>query len=132
MANVAKFDFYGSSELINRLEKAGKNVIDEIIKAVDESSKPVEDDLKSFMAGHRRTGTGATINSYFKEITTEGNVIKLRMGFDSKKGGVAAIFLNLGTPYIAPSFFIDNAVEENVDKIKRIQQETLANAFKGV
>lgn len=130
MANVAKIDFYGSSELINRLEKAGKNAIDEIIKAVDESSKPVEDDLKSFMAGHRRTG--ATINSYFKEITTEGNVIKLRMGFDSKKGGVGAIFLNLGTPYIAPSFFIDKAVEENVDKIKRIQQETLANAFKGV
>lgn len=130
MANVAKIDFYGSSELINRLEKAGKNAIDEIIKAVDESSKPVEDDLKSFIAGHRRTG--ATINSYFKEITTEGNVIKLRMGFDSKKGGVGAIFLNLGTPYIAPSFFIDKAVEENVDKIKRIQQETLANAFKGV
>lgn len=130
MANVAKIDFYGSSELINRLEKAGKNAIDEIIKAVDESSKPVEDDLKSFMAGHRRTG--ATINSYFKEITTEGNVIKLRMGFDSKKGGLGAIFLNLGTPYIAPSFFIDKAVEENVDKIKRIQQETLANAFKGV
>lgn len=130
MANVAKIDFYGSSELINRLEKAGKNAIDEIIKAVDESSKPVEDDLKSFMAGHRRTGT--TINSYFKKITTEGNVIKLRMGFDSKKGGLGAIFLNLGTPYIAPSFFIDKAVEENVDKIKRIQQEILANAFKGV
>lgn len=130
MANVAKIDFYGSSELIKRLEKAGKNAIDEIIKAVDESSKPVEDDLKSFMAGHRRTG--ATINSYFKEITTEGNVIKLRMGFDSKKGGLGAIFLNLGTPYIAPSFFIDKAVEENVDKIKRIQQEILANAFKGV
>lgn len=130
MANVTKIDFYGSSELINRLEKAGKNVIDEIIKAVDESLKPVEDDLKSFMAGHR--GTGATIKSYFKEITTEGNVIKLRMGFDSKKGGLGAIFLNLGTPYIAPSFFIDKAVEENVDKIKRIQQEILANAFKGV
>lgn len=130
MANKARVEFYGSSEIIKKLEKAGANVEKEIINALQKSIQKPKEEMISFMQSKPKNKTGRTINSWVEEIKAENGQIIMEAGFSARKGGIASIFWNLGTPYRSPSFFVDKAVENNVDEIKRIQEEALKEAFK--
>lgn len=130
MANKARVQFYGSSELIKKLEKAGANIEKEIINALHKSIQKPKEEMISFMQTSPERKTGRTINSWVEEIKSENGQIIMEAGFSTRKGGIASIFWNLGTPYRTPTFFVDKAVEENVDEIKRIQEEALRAAFK--
>ena len=74
--------------------------------------------------------TGQTEDSFVEEIKNETGKIYCEVGFSIRKGGIAALFLNLGTPKIRPSFFIENAIEHNIDKIKADQLKALNDAFR--
>lgn len=130
MANKARVQFYGSSELIKKLEKAGANIEKEIVNALHKSIQKPKEEMISFMQTSPERKTGRTINSWVEEIKSENGQIIMEAGFSTRKGGIASIFWNLGTPYRTPTFFVDKAVEENVDEIKRIQEEALRAAFK--
>lgn len=130
MANKARVEFYGSSELIKKLEKAGANIEKEIINALHKSIQKPKDEMISFMQSKPKNKTGKTVSSWVEEIKSENGQIIMEAGFSTRKGGIASIFWNLGTPYRSPTFFVDKAVENNVDEIKRIQEEALKNAFK--
>ena len=130
MGSKAKIDFYGSSELLKRLEAAGANVEKCIVDALQKSVEKPKEEMLQYIKQHKLTGQ--TEESFTTEIKHEGNKIYLKVGFDIKKGGIAAIFLNYGTPKIAPSFFIDNAIDHNIDEIKRAQLQTLNEAFEGL
>lgn len=130
MGGKAKIDFYGSSELLKRLEAAGANVEQCIVDALQKSVEKPKEEMLQYIRQHKLTGQ--TEESFTTEIKHEGNTVYLKVGFDIKKGGIAAIFLNYGTPKIAPSFFIDNAVEHNIDEIKRAQLQALNEAFEGL
>ena len=127
MGGKAKIDFYGSSELLKRLEAAGANVEDCIVEALQKSVEKPKEEMLQYIRQHKLTGQ--TEDSFTTEIKHDGNKVYLKVGFDIKKGGIAAIFLNYGTPKIAPSWFIDNAIENNIDEIKRAQVEALNKAF---
>lgn len=127
MGGKAKIDFYGSSELLKKLERAGANVEECIVEALQKSVEKPKEEMLDYIRQHKLTGQ--TEDSFTTEIKHEGNKVYLKVGFDVKKGGLAAIFLNYGTPKIAPSWFIDNAVENNIDEIKRAQVEALNKAF---
>lgn len=128
MGGKSKIDFYGSSELLKKLEKAGANVEKAIVNALKKSAEKPKQQMLEYMHQHKLSG--ATMKSFTEEIKSEGDKIYMKVGFDIKKGGLPAVFLNYGTPRIAPSFFIDNAIENNLDEIKRVQLEALNNAFK--
>lgn len=130
MGGKAKIDFYGSSELLKKLEKAGANVEQCIVDALQKSVEKPKAEMLDYIRQHKLTGQ--TEDSFETEIKHEGNKVYLKVGFDIKKGGIAAVFLNYGTPKIKPSFFIDNAIENNIDDIKRAQIEALNEAFKGL
>lgn len=130
MANKARVEFYGSSELIKKLEKAGANIEKEIINALHKSIQKPKDEMISFMQSKPKNKTGKTVSSWVEEIKSENGQIIMEAGFSTRKGGIASIFWNLGTPYRSPTFFVDKAVENNVDEIKRIQEEALKNAFR--
>lgn len=132
MANKARVEFYGSTDLIKKLERAGANVEKEIINALHKSIQKPKEEMIEFMQSKPKNKTGRTVSSWVEEIKEENGQIIMEAGFSTKKGGVASIFWNLGTPYRKPTFFIDNAVENNVDEIKRIQEEALKEAFKGL
>lgn len=127
MGGKAKIDFYGSSELLKRLEAAGANVEKCIVDALQKSVEKPKEEMLQYIRRHKLTGQ--TEDSFTTEIKHEENKVYLKVGFDIKKGGIAAIFLNYGTPKIAPSFFIDNAIDHNIDEIKRAQLEALNKAF---
>lgn len=130
MANKARVEFYGSSELIKKLEKAGANIEKEIINALHKSIQKPKEEMISFMQSKPKNKTGKTVSSWVEEIKSENGQIIMEAGFSTRKGGIASIFWNLGTPYRSPTFFVDKAVENNVDEIKRIQEEALKNAFR--
>lgn len=124
----AYIDFYGTSELLKKLEKAGANLEKEIVNAIDKSVQKPKKEMLDFAKKHKQTGD--TERSWTEKLTSKNGVVEFAMGFSVRKGGLPAIFLNLGGMYTEPTFFIDKAVEENVDEIKRIQIEALEKAFK--
>lgn len=132
MSNKAKIEFFGTAELLKKLEKAGANLEKEIANALSRSIQKPKEDMINFMQTKPEHKTGRTVNSWTETIEEKDGVIYMTAGFSVRKGGIASIFWNLGTPYRTPTFFVDKAVEENIDEIKKIQLETLNKAFKGL
>lgn len=124
----AKIEFYGTDELIRKIEKAGGNVEKAIIEALKQSSEKPKAEMLSYIRRHRQTG--ATEDSFTEEFKSKNDKIYMRIGFDIKRGGLPALFLNYGTPRIQPSFFIDNAIDHNIDSIKEAQLDVLREVFK--
>lgn len=131
MAGKTRVEFFGSAEILQKLEKAGANLDKVVIEAIRKGNEKPKRDMLDFIKRHRRTGI--TEASWVEEIE-KGNdgVIYSRIGFSARKGGLPAIFLNLGGLHNEPYFFIDRAVEDNIDEIARIQREALMEAFKGL
>ncbi len=122
-------EFYGSAELLNKIEDAAGNVNKAVEKALVKSAELPKKDMLDFIRQHKDTGT--TEASFVdNEVKWDGDRLTLKTGFDIKKGGLPALFLDIGTPKIKPSFFVYYAVEKNVNKIKQIQQETLQEILK--
>lgn len=129
--NSFYLDFYGSSELIRKIEAAGGNVEQAVSKAVARSMEAPKRDMQNFIASHHLTGM---TEGAFGETPFEwkNGVLNYAVGYDMKKGGIAALFLDVGTPTIPPSFFINQAVERNITRIRDVQQAALKEIFKGL
>lgn len=125
----ASMEFYGTSELINKIENAGGNIEQAVIAALKAGAEKPRKDMEVFAEQHYKTGDMLK-SLKTVEPTADKGVIKMKLGFDIKKGGLPSIFLNIGTPKIQPTFFIDKAVENNVDEIKRLQLEALNEVLK--
>ena len=125
----AVLEIYGVSDLLKKIEKANGNCEEAITKAVLKSIELPKQEMLSFIKQHHRTGT--TEESFtVTPIEWKDGVANVKVGFSVRKGGLPAVFLNVGTPTIAPSFFIDNAVQNNVDEIHKIQQNALEEILK--
>lgn len=127
--NSFYLDFYGSSELLRKIESAGGNVEQAVSKAVARSMEAPKRDMQAFISSHHLTGM---TEDAFGETPFEwkNGVLNYAVGYDMKKGGIAALFLDVGTPTMSPSFFINHAVEKNIDKIRDAQQAALREIFK--
>lgn len=121
-------DFYGGDELLRKIEKAGGNVEQALIKAMKRSLEKPKQEMMDFIKQHRLTGV--TEDSFVEEIEIKDGIITARIGFSVRKGGLPAIFLNVGTPKMPPTYFIDNAVEQNMDFIYKEQKLALEDAFR--
>ena len=132
MGNKSKIEFFGAAELLKQIEKAGGNVEQEIISAIRKSAEKPSNEMLSFIRQHRRSGR--TENSWQEEIKSKDDVITAEIGFSVRKGGLPAIFHNVGTPRKAPaaSYFVDKAVESNIDEIIKAQNEALRKAFENL
>lgn len=122
---------YGVSDLLKSIEAAGGKVDEAVKRAVDESLKIVGDDMQTFMSGHR--ATGETLESF--EVVpskSDGNIVTGNAGYNVKKGGLPAIFLDVGTPKRKPYFFRYYAVENNRQRIEEIQRATLEEILGGL
>lgn len=122
-------DFYGGEDLIKKLEEAGANAEQEMIKALRASAQKPADEMLSFIRGHKKTGR--TEESWKEEIKVKKGIITAELGFSVRMGGLPAIFWNVGTPRNAPPahWFVDNAIEQNIDEIIKAQNEALKKAF---
>lgn len=125
-------EMYGVSDLLKKIEAAGGKVDEAVKKAVDGSLEIVGKDMQNFMSGHKLTGD--TMSSYGQVPAKVGKDGKIEavVGYDEKKGGLPAIFLDVGTPKQKPFFFRYYAVENNRKRIEEIQRETLNEILKGL
>lgn len=127
----ARMEFYGSSELIRKIETLGGNIEGAVVKALKAGAKLPYEDMKSFAEQHIKTGDMAHSLTIGEPVIKNGS-IKMKVGFVVKQGGLPAIFLNYGTPMISPTFFIDKAFEDNADAIKELQEEALKGVLREV
>lgn len=124
-------EMYGVSELLKNIEKAGGKIDAAVQKAVDRSLEIVGADMQAFMSGHKLTGE--TMSSYEQtSAKSDGNIVTGNAGYNAKKGGLPAIFLDVGTPKRKPYFFRYYAVENNRKKIEEIQRATLNEILEGL
>lgn len=124
-------EMYGTADLLKSIEAAGGKVDEAVRKAVDASLKIVGDDMQAFMSQHIETGD--TVASYEHiAASIKGNSVEAMVGYDSKNGGLPAIFLDVGTPKQKPYFFRYYAVENNRQKIEQIQRDTLTEILEGL
>lgn len=141
---MARVDYYGADEIIRKLDDLGANVEEELSKALIAScQKPKQEMLSWIREDHRvktkdkpYKRTGDTEASFIEKIKTdkEEGKIYLEIGFNLQKEdgkpGLPALYLNWGTPFIEPSYFIEKAINNNRDEIKRVQEETLIKALR--
>lgn len=132
MAGKSKIEFYGSAELLKKLEEAGGNVEEAIITAIRKSAVKPSNEMLGFIRQHKHSGR--TEDSFTEEIKSKDGVITAEFGFSVRKGGLAAIFHEYGTPRKAPpaSYFISNAIDNNIDEIIKEQNEALMKSFRSL
>lgn len=118
-------DFYGFEELLQKIIDAGGDLEDSLSQSLKASAKPISNDLTSFMRKHHRTGD--TLRSFedVHDVDKMRGIIHYKLGFDIKKGGLPALFLDLGTPTMKPTFFVYYAFKNNEDRVKREQENAL-------
>ena len=124
-------EVYGVSDLLKKIEAAGGKVDEAVKKAADASLQIVGADMQGFMSSHRDTGD--TYDSYEQiPAVAKGNKIEANVGYNVKKGGLPAIFLDVGTPKQKPYFYRYYAVENNRKQIEEIQRATLNEILEGL
>lgn len=132
--NIGRVDYFGSDEIIQKLDRAGADVNKLLADALMKSVEKPYREMQSFIENHRKTpAPNSTADTLTKEIKDDGDKIYLYVGFNLNdsdgKPGLPALFLNYGTPTQGATHFIDNAIENNIDEIKRVQVETLKKAL---
>lgn len=126
--NAFNLSFYGSSELLKKIDRAGGNVEEAIGKAVVKGAQLPKLYMMEFMNEHRYSGlTASTMTE--DTIEWKDGKCRYRVGYDIKKGGMASLFLDVGTPKMKPHFFVHHAVEKNLTKISELQESALKDAL---
>ncbi len=124
-------EMYGFSELLQNIEKAGGNVDAAVKKSVDRSLEIVGRNMQNFMSGHTVTGDTKASYEIIPATVKDGKITAL-VGYNIDKGGLPAIFLDVGTPKQRPHFFRYYAVENSSAEIRQIQGETLNEILRGL
>lgn len=130
--NSMKLDLGEFTGMLERIQKAGGSIERAAEKALSDSAKPFYDDLKAGIAKHRRTGLTEKSLLDQNNIQWEANRVTLKVGFDMSKGGLPAMFIEYGTPKMAPDPFIQPAIKRNQPKAKKIQQQVLSEILEGL
>lgn len=153
---------FDAQKLANAIEKAGGNIKPAIERAARRSLPIIQKEFQAFAAEHKATGAmaeslidpsqvafiwGKNAKKRFVGTTTRGvkgftggsvktvseeDCLYFEYGFDAKDGGLPALFLDIGTPKIKPTFFIYYAVENNLKRIHEIQKEELTKILEGL
>lgn len=119
-----KIELYGISELLQKIEKAGGKADEAVKKCVENSLEQVGMKMQLFMMEHRRTSD--TYNSFeILPVKLRAGKVSGSAGYDIDKGGLPAIFLDVGTPNQQPKFFRYYAINNSRQELEQIQQATL-------
>ncbi|XCH78851.1 MAG: HK97-gp10 family putative phage morphogenesis protein [Candidatus Dehalobacter alkaniphilus] len=124
--NYMRLDSKLDDMLIDIMAAGGK-IDDAAEKALVESVKPIHDDMKEVIKKHRKTGlTESSLReASSRNVEWDVNRAVIRVGFDVKKGGLPALFLEYGTPKQKAEPFIQPSIERNKAKTRKIQKRIL-------
>ena len=120
-----KFELKGLDEYLKKIQEMGGNIDEAVEKAVDESTKPIYEDIQNWAKKHKLTG--ATLKGVAKtDVQKEGNSYFVEVGIDTTHSKTAwhAVFVEYGTPKMAADPGIRPAF--NKSRVKRIQKQVLS------
>ena len=126
-------DLDGLEEFAKRLETINVSVQETAEEALSETHAHVTRKVEAAVAGSKynfqRTGKTKSTLQKNPNITWEGSIATVRVGFDISNGGLPSIFLMYGTPSITPDKTLYNAFYGGKTKkeIKDIQQSVFIN-----
>ena len=117
----------GVEEYLEKLSRAGANIEKVAAMAVEESAKPIHEDIKKWAKKHERTGA-AYEGVIVPKAKNTGGKISAQLGIESTEANKDAwhiVFVEYGTPRVAPDPGIRRAFSKNKAKVKRIQKKIL-------
>lgn len=122
-------EFVGYEELLRKIDKVSGSVNKPLETAIKEGSKIAERDMLAFIRKHRLTGGTESSFEEGKVVWSGDTKVNFSMGFNIKKGGLPALFLDVGTPKIKPSFFVYYAINNHYQEIYDTQKQALQKAL---
>ena len=115
--------FSGFEEMLKKIEDATGSIDRAVTGAIKADAGYTRNQLQDFIKKHKETGaTEASLVPI--EVESFRDKFSCKVGFSISNGGLAAIFLNYGTPKIAPTLFIDKAFG-NKKKHQEIQEKAM-------
>lgn len=136
----------GVSGLLKKIEKAQGRVDKAVMKATDASLSVIGKEAQKLMSGLSpgKAGTGDTYRSFEqRSAKMNGNFVQASVGYNVDKGGLPAIFLDVGTPKRTPKdkgkskrqeghFWRYYAVENTRSQVKEAQKKALKEILEGL
>ena len=123
--NRVRLQFDGFQEYAERIDKLNGDLKSIMTEALVESKKLVTPGIKKRMEKHHRTGvTESTIND-INEVTWNGSIGEIKIGFDISNDGLPSIFLMYGTPRMKKDTALYNSIYGSKIKkqISELQKE---------
>lgn len=124
-----KLKITGVEEILNDIDRMGKEVPEEAAKALETGGALATAEFQNIIKQHRYSGLTEDSLKQAPKAEEEGGKIVLRAGFDINKGGVAAIYLDRGTPKQRPLNFVKRIRQSR--KIKNAIIERLEKSWSG-
>ena len=104
--NKSKLILTGHEEILADIEALGRNMPEVVKEALEAQGKSTNKQYKAFIDTHMFTGITESAIVENPKVENDGTKIKMKTGFNIDEGGIAAIFLDKGTPTIKPENFI--------------------------
>lgn len=125
---------WGISDTIKKLNELNVNVDKAIKRALPKAMEIPYLELKNFMSPGAHYITGDTLKTLIlSDVRKTGTQYIIKTGFDlvNNNNALPALFLDIGTPWIKPSFFVYYAFHNsNAEKINNVINNALKDCLK--
>lgn len=119
-----KFETPSFGKLLEQLNVADGSLEAGVVDAFNSMTEVIQPAIETNIEKHQQSGMteGALVKQ--PEIKREGNTFSIEYGYEQKEG-VAAIFLEYGTPRMKPTPTLKPAINGNRHKLRRLQKEAV-------
>jgi HK97 gp10 family phage protein len=117
----------GLEEYLEKLRRVGADIDKIAEEAVEESAKPVYEDIRKWAEKHKRTGA-AYKGVVIPKAENSAGEIYTELGIESSlahKDAWHIVFVEYGTPRVPADPGLSEAFRKNKSKVKRIQKRIL-------
>lgn len=129
MSIRVQFKLTGLEEYLSNVNKAGNDVVEAAKEAIEESVKPIVQEMKAGAQPHSVKYTGDVYDAIeATPVKVDGNKIYSDVGINeekAKEGAWVAVFQEFGAPHFPKDPFIRPAFDNNRNKIRSAQRKIL-------
>ncbi len=128
---MAKLDltFAGMDAYIDNLRKLGENVKEVTDEALQQGIDIINEELHAEMKHHHVSGDTEKSIRDGETVKWKGDKASIKYGFDIKKGGEPAIYLERGRPHQRATPVLQPAMKRAESRIREVQEEALRKAM---
>ena len=125
---MAKMDlkFAGMDAYIENLTKMGENVKEVTDDTLQQGVSIINEELHAEMKKHHVTGATERSLRDGETVKWSGDKASVKYGFNIKKGGEPAIYLEKGRPHQKPTPVLKPAEKRAEDRLKELMEKGMA------